>query len=105
MLEVFYLFSTRYLYRGVLSLDGLFGSRYVLSAIAVVVGLQMILTYTPVMWRFFQTQPIGFESWLRIVLFSSLVLFLVELEKLALRRWRGGRTNQFKARKDSAQGS
>ena len=85
MLEVFYLFSTRFLYRGVLNRDGLLGSRYVLIAIAVVLLLQLLFTYAPPMWTFFQSRPIGIESWVRVAAFGSLVLFLVELEKYLIR--------------------
>ncbi len=81
MLEIFYLFGTRFLHRGALSRDGLLGNRYVLIAVASVLALQLLFTYAPPMWAIFGSRPIGVESWLRLVAFSSLVLWLVELEK------------------------
>ena len=88
MLEVFYLFTTRFLNRAVLNREGLFGSRRVWVSIAAVVCLQLAFTYAPSMATFFQTQPIGAGAWLRILALSSLVLFAVELEKWLIRRFR-----------------
>ena len=86
MLEIFYLFSTRHLKAGVLSREGLAGSRYVLFSIATVLLLQMIYTYAPPMHTFFRSESIGIESWTRIVLLSSIVLFIVEFDKFAYRK-------------------
>ncbi len=88
MLEVFYLFATRYLNRSALNRDGLLGSRYVLISIAAVVCFQLAFTYAPPMETFFQTRPIDGAAWIRIIALSSLVLFVVELEKLLVRRFR-----------------
>ncbi len=85
MLEIFYLFTTRHLKAGVLNRDGLLGNPYVLMSVAAVVMLQIMFTYAPPMQTFFRSESIGLESWIRIVLLSSLVLFIVELDKFAYR--------------------
>jgi magnesium-transporting ATPase (P-type) len=89
MLEIFYLFTTRYLKAGVLNRNGLFGNRYVLISIAIVLLLQLVFTYAPAMNTFFKSEAINFDSWARIILLSSLVLFIVELDKFTYRKRRG----------------
>jgi magnesium-transporting ATPase (P-type) len=88
--EVFYLFNCRRMTSPVLSFDGLFGSRYVLVAIALLLGLQMLFTYLPVMQTLFKTAPIDIRTWGLIFLFGVLVLLVVEMEKILARRngWR-----------------
>ena len=86
VLEIFYLFTTRHLKSGVLNREGLLESRYVLLSIAAVLLLQFIYTYAPPMQLFFRSESLGVESWIRIVLLSSLVLFVVELDKFSYLR-------------------
>ncbi|WP_372831287.1 cation-transporting P-type ATPase [Pontibacterium sp.] len=85
MLEVVYLINTRYLNESVLSREGLFGNRYVLMAIALVMFFQLIFTYTPLMQTFFRVESIDMASWTRIVLVALVVFILVELEKKVMR--------------------
>ncbi len=86
MFEVFYLFSARFLLAPALTREGLFGNRYVLYAIAVLLLFQLGFTYLAPMQTLFATTALSAEAWLRIVLVASSVLILVELEKLWLRR-------------------
>jgi magnesium-transporting ATPase (P-type) len=85
MFEVFYLFGTRYMVDPVFSLRGIFGSRFVLLAVTLVVGLQMLFTYAPFMQALFHTRSIDGATWLAIVPIAASVLLLVELEKAFLR--------------------
>ncbi len=85
MLEVFYLLGVRFVTAPALTREGLLGNHYVLMAIALVIGFQLLFTYTPVMQALFHTEALDADAWGRIVLASSLVLILVELEKTALR--------------------
>jgi magnesium-transporting ATPase (P-type) len=85
MFEVFYLFNARYLLAPVMNRRGLFGSRSALIAIGLVVVLQLLMTYAPPMQHLFGTRPIGAASWVAIVAVASTVLFLVEIEKWAVR--------------------
>jgi magnesium-transporting ATPase (P-type) len=84
--EAFYLFNTRYLTASSFNREGLTGNRYVLIAIAIVVGMQMVFTYLPAMQTLFHTTPLGAGDWARIVAVCSSVYCLVELEKAWLRR-------------------
>jgi len=86
MFEVFYLINTRYLKRSVLSFEGIFGNRYALSAIALVLVFQAVFTYVPLMQTLFGTSPIGLMDWVRITLIASSVFVLVEAEKFFLNR-------------------
>jgi len=61
------------------------GNRYVLIAIGVLVILQLNFTHLALLQMLFGTTAIGFEQWLPILLVSSSVLFLVELEKFIVR--------------------
>jgi len=85
MFEIFYLFSSRYVTASVFNRAGFVGNPYVLIAIAVLVTFQLGFTYLPLLQTLFGTVAIGIDIWLRIVLVSSMVLFLVEMEKVFLR--------------------
>jgi calcium-translocating P-type ATPase len=87
MFEIFYLFSARYLLAPALTFDGLSGNRYVLYAIGLLIMIQMAFTYTEPMQALFSTSPMSIESWLRVITVASSVLFLVETEKLILRKF------------------
>jgi magnesium-transporting ATPase (P-type) len=87
MFEIFYLFNSRYITEGVLNKSGFFGNRYVLIAIAILLVFQMLFTYTAPMQSLFGTAAISFESWSLILIISSSVLFLVELEKVLVRKF------------------
>ena len=86
MFEIFYLFNSRFIVEPVLSRDGLLGNRYVLVAVAILVLFQLGFTYLPLSHALFGTAPLAPGVWGLIVLVGSSVLWLVELEKLAVRR-------------------
>ncbi|MBK8750239.1 MAG: cation-transporting P-type ATPase [Candidatus Competibacteraceae bacterium] len=90
--EIFYLFNSRYLYDSVLSRQGLFGSRYVLATISILLVLQLAFTYFPPMQRLMGTAPMSAGSWISVMLAGVAVLLLVELEKAVWRRWRSTAT-------------
>jgi magnesium-transporting ATPase (P-type) len=88
MCEVFYLINSRRIFASVLSLDGLFGSRAVLLAIAACLLLQTLYTYAPPLQRLFHSTALDAAQWARVVL-AGLALFVVaELEKWLIRRLR-----------------
>ena len=72
-----------------MSRDGLFGSRPVLAAAALIMLFQLLFTYAPPMQFLFKTQALDAVTWLKIVLIGSTVFFLVEVEKHFLRQHRG----------------
>jgi magnesium-transporting ATPase (P-type) len=85
-MEVFYLFSVRYLKAGSFSWRGVRGTPLVLLAVATVFALQLAFTYVPFMQAAFRTAPLPFDVGLRIVAVGVAVLVLLELEKALLRR-------------------
>ncbi len=87
--EIFYLFNSRFIVAPVLSRSGLFGNRYVIVAVVVLIVFQLLFTYLPVMHTLFGTAPLDAATWLSIIAVGSSVLFLVELEKAAVRRLGG----------------
>ncbi len=87
MFEIFYLFSARYLLAPSLTYEGLFGNRYVLYAIGLLVLFQLGFTYLGTMQTLFATTTMSGEAWLRVIAVASSVLFLVEIEKLLLRKY------------------
>lgn len=86
MFQVFYLFNTRYIHASVFNLAGLTGNRFVLMAVVILIFIQLGFTYLAPIQSLFGTAAITMNSWLSILLVSSSVLFLVELEKLIVRR-------------------
>ncbi|PHS69525.1 MAG: carbonate dehydratase [Methylophaga sp.] len=81
MFEIFYLFNSRYIIESVLNWEGFTGNRFVLVAIGLLLLFQLGFTYLSPMQTLFGTASISIDAWLRIVLVSTSVLFLVEIEK------------------------
>ena len=92
MSEVAYLFNCRHLTASVLSREGMLGNRYVLLAIGLLLGLQLLFTYLPVMQSLFGTAALDAAAWSRIVAFAGAVFVFMELEKAVLRRIGRART-------------
>ncbi len=84
MAEVFYLLNVRLLQAPALTRNGLLGNRYVLMAIALVLGFQALFTYLPVMQQVFGTTGLEGASWIRILGFGISLFLLVEVEKWLL---------------------
>lgn len=83
--EIFYLFNSRYIKEPVLNRKGLTGNRYVLIAIVVLILFQLGFTYLSPLQMLFGTTAIGSNVWMLILLVTSSVLFLVEIEKYLMR--------------------
>ena len=84
--EAFYLFNVRSFKGSILNREGLFGNRYVLLAIGLMLVLQVLFTYLPVMQTLFGTAALDARAWLNVVLFGVAVLFIVEAEKWLARQ-------------------
>ena len=84
--EIFYLFNSRYIKAPVLNRQGILGSRHVLAAVGLLILFQLAFTYLGAFQALFGSSAIDWATWVRIVLVASSVLFLVELEKLVIRR-------------------
>ncbi len=80
IMELFYLFNCRSLTKSVFQL-GFFSNLWVFGGVTVMVLVQIIYTYLPVMNRLFQSAPIDFGAWVRIVGVGLLGYLIVEAEK------------------------
>jgi magnesium-transporting ATPase (P-type) len=95
VMEVFYLFSIRFLRTPSLTLRGVIGTPVVLASVAAVVALQLLFTYAPFMERFFDTRPIGLADGWPVIMAGVLLFIILEIEKAVRHRWQrsaaGGR--------------
>lgn len=88
-MEVWYLFSVRYMQGPSLSLQGIKGTKPVLMAVTLVFGLQLLFTYQPHLQQLFNTEPLQFKHGLICVAVGVVIFALLELEKwFKLRRTR-----------------
>lgn len=84
MLEVFYLFSSRYIHGPSLTWQGVQGTKAVLIAIGIVTILQLLFTYTPFMHYLFKTQSITIDQGLWVWAIGIAGFMLFEIEKLSI---------------------
>ncbi len=80
MVEALYLLNCRSLSRSIFAL-GIFSNLWVILGIGLIVAIQLLFTYTPIMNELFHSAPISGESWLRIVAIAFIAFAAVELEK------------------------
>ena len=85
-MEVFYLFSVRYLKAPSFTLQGVKGTPRILVAVAAVFVLQLGFTYAPFMQQLFVTTALPLTTGVPIVGVGVAVLVILEVEKLLLRR-------------------
>ena len=85
VLEIFYLFSVRYVHGSSLTWQGVLGTPAVLGGVALTVAAQALFTYAPFMQAIFGTRPVAWRDGLAIVGTGLALLAIVEAEK-ALRR-------------------
>ena len=81
VMEIFYLFSVRYLRAPSLTLKGMLGTRAVLVAVTVVVSLQLVFTYAPFMEALFDTRPVDFIHGVEIIGVGIALFAVLEIEK------------------------
>ncbi|MGD9508140.1 MAG: HAD-IC family P-type ATPase [Geminicoccaceae bacterium] len=86
VLEIFYLFNVRYMNMTSITLRGVVGTPAVLVAVAAVVVAQFAFTYLPFMHELFDSRPLGLADGFLIVAIGVGLMFLLEGEKLLLRR-------------------
>jgi magnesium-transporting ATPase (P-type) len=80
MVEAFYLLNCRSLTRSIFSL-GIFSNLWVLLGIGLIIAVQLLFTYAPVMNGLFHSAPIDADSWSRILAVAVVAFAAVELEK------------------------
>jgi magnesium-transporting ATPase (P-type) len=81
VLEIFYLFSVRYVHGTSLSWRGALGTPAVLAGVGLVTIAQFAFTYLPVMQRVFVTEPLSLVDGLLILAVGLGLLIVVEIEK------------------------
>jgi magnesium-transporting ATPase (P-type) len=81
VMEIFYLFSVRYVHGTSLTWQGVLGTRAVLIGVAAVVLGQFLFTYLPAMRTVFGTRPVALLDGLAIVGLGVVLLLVVEAEK------------------------
>ena len=90
-MEVFYLFSVRYLQSPSFTWQGVQGTPLVLASLAVVVLAQLLFTYAPFMHALFDSRALDVGTLLAVVAVGVAVLVILELEKAVLRHGAKGR--------------
>ena len=91
-MEVFYLFSVRYLKSPSFTWQGVKGRPVVLASLAAVTVAQLLFTYAPFMHTLFGSRGLDVRTLLAVVAVGVAVLVVLELEKAVLRWWSAGRT-------------
>jgi calcium-translocating P-type ATPase len=84
--EIFYLFNSKSMYEYVFR--DMLSNRYMLLGIAIVIGLQLLITYHPFMNMVFGTAPLSLMNCVWIIMVSSTVFFIIEFEKYLHKRGR-----------------
>jgi Ca2+-transporting ATPase len=80
IVELFYLFNCRSLTKSIFRL-GFFSNMWVFGGVAVMLLLQIVYTYLPLMNTLFQSAPISMESWSRILSAGVIAYLVVEFKK------------------------
>ncbi|OYY08981.1 MAG: carbonate dehydratase [Rhizobiales bacterium 35-68-8] len=86
VIEIFYLFSVRYVHGSALTWQGVLGTPAVLLGVSVVAAAQIAFTYLPVMHDLFGSRPLALAEGAAILLVGVGVLAVVEAEKAIARR-------------------
>ena len=92
MVELFYLFSCRSLTRSMWRI-GMFTNRWIIVGVTVQVAGQLALTYLPPLAHVFQTGPIAWDAWLRILILALAASLIVATDKRLTRRAHAGGGN------------
>ncbi|WP_312723888.1 HAD-IC family P-type ATPase [Stutzerimonas kunmingensis] len=85
-MEVFYLFSVRYLKAPSFTVQGVKGTPRVLVAVFGVFALQLMFTYAPFMQSLFASEALPLATGVLVVLAGVAVMVILEIEKALLRR-------------------
>ena len=91
-MEIFYLFSVRYIYGPSITWQGILGTPAVLISVVVVVAAQLAFTYVPPMQAVFKTEPVAPLDGALIVGIGVALLIVVEIEKRLAAALSGRRT-------------
>ncbi len=95
VMEIFYLFSVRYLHGPSVTLQGVLGTPAVLIGVGSIVMLQLAFTYLPIMQHLFQTRAVAVGDGLVIVAIGVVLLLILELDKRLAHLWRRGSKSRW----------
>jgi magnesium-transporting ATPase (P-type) len=90
VMEIFYLFSVRYVHGTSLTWQGVLGTPAVLAGVSVVIAAQFAFTYAPPLQAVFGTEAVGLVDGLAVVATGVTLLVIVEIEKRLAAAWRRG---------------
>ncbi|BBK44749.1 cation-transporting P-type ATPase [Allostella vacuolata] len=86
VMEIFYLFSVRYVHGSALTWQGVLGTPAVLAGVGMVVAAQLAFTYLPPMQAIFGSRPVTLLDGIAIVAVGVVLLLVVEAERRVARR-------------------
>jgi magnesium-transporting ATPase (P-type) len=81
VMEIFYLFSVRYVHGTSLTWRGILGTPAVLAGVGTAIVAQFAFTYLPPMQAIFGSRPVSFGDGVAIVAVGIWLLLIVEIEK------------------------
>lgn len=81
VMEIFYLFSVRYVHGTSITWRGVLGTKAVLIGVGIVTVAQFVFTYAPPMQSVFETRAVGFWYGVAVLLPGIVLLVVVEIEK------------------------
>jgi magnesium-transporting ATPase (P-type) len=87
VMEIFYLFSVRYLYQTSFTWTGLIGTPAVLIGAGTITAAQFLFTYAPFMQVMFETRVISMLDGMSIFGVGVALFFVLEFEKLVRQRF------------------
>ncbi|MDI4663506.1 HAD-IC family P-type ATPase [Xanthobacter autotrophicus] len=97
-MEVFYLFSVRFIHGTSLTFPGLLGTPAVLSGLAGVIACQLAFTYAAPLQAIFETRALSLSDLLAVAGAGGILLVVVEVEKRLFGLWsRGHRPERSRA--------
>jgi magnesium-transporting ATPase (P-type) len=88
VMEIFYLFSVRYIHGTSVTVQGVLGTPAVLLGVGTIILLQLTFTYLPLMQRLFDTRSVAFADGVAIIAVGIALLAIIELEKRIQMAWR-----------------
>jgi magnesium-transporting ATPase (P-type) len=89
VLEIFYLFSVRFLHAPSVTWQGFLGTRPLLIGVGAVVLAQLAFTYLPPMQALFDTRALSFVEGAAVVATGVILLLILEGEKQLVARASG----------------
>ena len=87
MMEIFYLLNCRSFDKSIFKIS-LFSNKWIIVGIIGTIALQLFYTYSPSMHFIFESSPLSTEAWLRIIAFSAILFFTIEIYKIIKSKYR-----------------